>query len=77
MSELPTVFSGAVGEARDTRHQAQNKKLAFVRMANSKRFKEWHRIECARLLGQLESIEDAVNEAMKDSNIKIEYVKPK
>lgn len=46
-------------------------------MANSKKFKEWHRIECARLLGQLKSIEDAVNEAMKDSNIKIEYVKSK
>lgn len=46
-------------------------------MANSKKFKEWHRIECARLMGQLESIEAAVDEAMKESNIKIEYVKSK
>jgi protein subunit release factor B len=30
--------SGAVGEARDQRSQAQNKKAAFLRMAHSDKF---------------------------------------
>lgn len=33
--------SGAVGEARDSRDQLQNKKQAFKRMTESKEFKSW------------------------------------
>lgn len=33
--------SGAVGVARDSRHQLQNKKAAFRRMAESPKFKLW------------------------------------
>lgn len=35
--------SGARGEARDERSQLQNKRLAFVRMAESPEFKAWVR----------------------------------
>jgi protein subunit release factor A len=35
--------SGAVGEARDSRHQKQNKRSAFRRMAESKEFQTWAR----------------------------------
>jgi len=35
--------SGAVGEARDQRSQAQNKKAAFRRMAGTAEFKAWVR----------------------------------
>lgn len=33
--------SGAVGTAQDSKSQAQNKKLAFRRMANSWEFRRW------------------------------------
>lgn len=75
--ELLTVFSGAVGKGTETRSYQQNRKAAFKRMAESKEFKAWHKLECARRLGQLESIEDAVDLAMLDPNLKIEYIKGK
>lgn len=40
--------SGAVGEARDQRSQLQNKRNAFLRMAESPRFKAWHRVAIGR-----------------------------
>ncbi len=46
-------------------------------MANSKKFQTWHKMECARRLGQLESIEDTLDEQMKELNIKVEYYNPK
>jgi len=33
--------SGAVGEARNSRHQHQNKKSAFLRLVNSSKFQAW------------------------------------
>jgi len=33
--------SGAVGESREQRHQWQNKKIAFRRMGESKKFRSW------------------------------------
>ena len=43
--------SGAVGEARDSRSQHQNKKAAFERLIATEKFQNWYRIECARRLG--------------------------
>jgi protein subunit release factor A len=43
--------SGARGEARDTRDQAQNKILAFQRIRNSPEFKTWLRLEIDHHLG--------------------------
>jgi hypothetical protein len=42
-------------------------------MANSKEFKTWHKITCAKLLGQ-PSIEDIVENQMVEGNLKIEYL---
>lgn len=74
---LLTVFSGAVGKGTETRSYQQNRRAAFVRMANTKEFKAWHRLEAARRLGQLENIERTVDRLMAESNIKVEYIKPK
>lgn len=63
--------SGARGEARDSRKQLTNKKTAFRRLIDSKKFQDWHKIECARRLG---TIEAKVNEQMQDHNLKIEYL---
>lgn len=39
--------SGAVGEARDGRKQHENKRKAFVRMAQSKEFQSWAKREAS------------------------------
>ena len=70
---LPTYFSGAVGECREFKSQKQNKQTAFKRMAESKKFKQWHKIEVARRLGQLEKVEELVNEQLADQNLKVEF----
>ena len=65
--------SGAVGQGTETRSQLKNKQLAFGRMARSKEFAAWQKLECARRLGQIASVEKAVDELMLDKHIKIEY----
>lgn len=68
--------SGAVGEASDSKSQIINKREAFERMVASKKFKNWHRMETARRMAGMQSIEamvaKAVDEAMNPANIKIE-----
>ena len=63
--------SGAVGECREHKSQVQNKRAAFVRMAESRKFKAWLQLETARRLGQ-PSIEDRVDAAMAPTNLRIE-----
>lgn len=41
--------SGARGESREERSQLQNKRAAFLRMANSPAFQLWLRIETGRV----------------------------
>lgn len=69
--------SGAVGESREERSQAQNKKKAFERLVENPKFKTWHRIKTAQILGIIktpEEIKMEVDEAMKEKNLKIEYL---
>lgn len=61
--------SGAMGEGREHRKQWDNKKAAWKRMGESKKFKNWVRMEAARRNGE-ESVEDAVNRQMIDSLIR-------
>jgi protein subunit release factor B len=64
--------SGAMGESDLTRSQHQNKCIAFRQMAETKEFKTWHRMETARRLGQTIEVEEYVENAMKDHNLRIE-----
>ena len=64
--------SGAVGECDETRHQIQNKKIAFRKMAESKEFKAWHKMETARRLGTVIDLNERVNNMVKDHNLKVE-----
>lgn len=71
--------SGARGEARDSRDQHANEKSAFLRLINSIEFKKWHKLECARKLGQIktekqleEEIDRVIDRDLKNGNIKIE-----
>lgn len=44
-------------------------------MAESKEFKLWHKLECARRLGQEIEIEKIISEQLLDKNLKVEYIK--
>lgn len=73
--------SGAVGEGREQRSMHRNRESAFIKLINTKEFKIWHRIECARHLGQVvpetpaqirERVNQEVDEALKTGSIVIE-----
>jgi protein subunit release factor A len=75
--------SGAVGEGREHRSNTMNRQAAFIRLANSDKFKRWHKAECARRMGQqpeeslaeLKARVDAeVDVQIKNGQIKIEYL---
>lgn len=64
--------SGAVGESREHRTQLLNKRAAFGRMARSKEFERWRRIEAARRLGRLDELEAEVERQMRPENLLVE-----
>lgn len=64
--------SGARGEARDQRSFDQNRKNAFLRLVETKEFKNWHKLETARRLYQYESIEEMVRRSLMPHHLKIE-----
>lgn len=63
--------SGAIGKSTSSRSQLENRHLAFRRMAETKEFKLWHKIESARRMGA-KSIDEIVNDAMLAGNLKVE-----
>jgi protein subunit release factor A len=73
--------SGAVGEGREHRSMGRNREAAFLRLVASKRFKEWHRTECARRMGQpqaetkeeiLARVDQMIAAGLRDGSIKVE-----
>lgn len=73
--------SGAVGEGRDHRSNTQNRQDAFTRLVATKKFKDWHRIECARRMGQRipeteaevrARVDRMVDAGLRDGSIKVE-----
>ena len=60
--------SGAVGVSDDTRSQHLNKKAAFLRMIETPEFKNWHKMEIARVMGQEKAVQDIVDSYMKRKN---------
>ena len=68
------IKSGAVGKCETDRSQHVNKKIAFKRMAESKEFQNWARIEAMRVCGKLHEIEQHVDMEMR-RNVKVEVQK--
>ena len=68
--------SGAVGESREHRSQDQNKKAAFNRLAESKTFKAWLRMEAAARIKGFVDMERMVDDMMQEKNLKVEYYEP-
>ena len=63
--------SGAHGYAEDSRSQHQNRAKAFERMANTKEFQEWNRLEAMRKSGAMAVIEDNVEREMKKIRVEV------
>lgn len=59
--------SGARGESREHREQLQNKRAAFIKMANHPRFKLWVHQQLAK-----ETPEEWVEKQMKPENLRVE-----
>ena len=57
--------SRAHGYSEASRSQLDNKREAFVKMCNTKEFKDWHRLEIARRTGRQAELERQVEEEMK------------
>ena len=57
--------SGAHGYAEETRSQLQNRQSAFRKMAETDKFKDWHRTECLRRNGQMAVIDANVAREMR------------
>ncbi len=75
--------SGAVGEGRQSRSNTQNRKEAFEKLVKTKKFLDWHRIECARRMGQrlpetpeeiYARVDAMIAAGLKDGSIKVEIL---
>ena len=72
--------SGARGECREHRSNTANKRKAFERLVASKEFKAWHKLECARRMGQrvetpeqiMERVDAMIEQGLKNGQIVIE-----
>ena len=67
------MASGAVAESRSERSQLINKKIAFHRLTESKKFKNWIRIQAAACFQGYKNIEQKIDKMMKEENLKIEF----
>lgn len=62
--------SGARGESREERSQLQNKRKAFVKMAQSARFQGWIKLRHAHAVALAD---DWLDRQMRPENLLIEY----
>lgn len=69
--------SGAAAESREERSQLQNKRNAFRRLVNSKKFRNWIRLEAARRVGWIAEIEENVQHAMRPEFLRVEGWDPR
>jgi protein subunit release factor A len=75
--------SGAVGEGREHRSNSANRKSAFLKLVKTEKFKNWHRLECARKLRKaveetpteiLARVDRMMEEGLKNGEIVVDYV---
>lgn len=65
--------SGAVAESREERSQLQNKRSAFRRMAESKAFQGWIRMQSAARLKGIMDLDRLIDRQMAEENLKVEF----
>ena len=64
--------SGAVGQCCEQKHQAQNKKIAFERLAKTKKFVNWQKLKAAMAIKGIHDLKQEVDTMMKKQNLRIE-----
>ena len=66
--------SGAQATSEEGRSKEQNKKKAFLKMAQTPKFKTWLKLEAQKRMGNLRVIEEKIEKEINDPNItKIEF----
>ena len=68
--------SGCVAESRSERSQYSNKKIAFRQLVNMPKFRTWLKLESAARIKGYSALKRELDEAMKESNLKVEYYTP-
>lgn len=63
--------SGAHGYSEASRSQAENRRDAFVKMAESDKFRQWNRLELMRRLGMIDAIDRQIEHELAH-NVKLE-----
>jgi protein subunit release factor B len=63
--------SGAHGYSEASRSQLDNKRDAFVKMAESKEFKVWHHMETLKRNGKMAQIDSEVAREMKKIKLEV------
>jgi protein subunit release factor B len=66
------LASGVVAQASEHKSREQNKRAAWRRLFEDKKFRTWLHIESARANGQLAKDERDLQEAMRPHNLKVE-----
>lgn len=69
------LASGAEGKGVRSRSQLENKRAAFIQMAETPRFRMWLKLEVAKRHG-LRTVDQIVDEDMDPSNLKVEVRDP-
>ena len=64
--------SGARAEHRDGRDQGQNRAAAFRKLLETPTWKAWHKLETARLLGQVDAALEAVEKSLSPEKLRVE-----
>lgn len=64
--------SKALGQAQDTRSKEKNKRLAFRRMAETKEFQNWIKLEAARVTGAVDAAQHYAEREINSDRIRVE-----
>ena len=65
--------SGAKGVSSDHRERPRNRKLAFRRMAESKKFQVWAKLDALKKIGFIDRIEKEIDDSLANpNNVRIE-----
>ena len=64
--------SGAMGTGQSQRDRSSNLKEALNNLANTSKFQTWIKVKTAEVTGVKAQIEEAVDKAMDEKNLKVE-----
>ncbi len=66
--------SGVIVTGQEEKSRDRNLKTAFKRLTEHPQFKLWLKIKASKCSSDIQDIDSIVNEAMKEENLKIEYL---